>query len=228
MTEKIELAGVHFDHVPLAKAMELAVGYLKTDPMSTIETATMQTIAAAGESEEVHQCLERMDLILIGDKGILDLAGVASAEEIREVENREFFYEFVKWAAKNEETFFLISQSADEVAELAEFLQELCERKLRICGQYAFETCQGDEEDVVNEINSASPQVVLSTLSAPEQELFLGRHLGMCNAKVWYGIGPEYDVSSSRRGLKNWVKKLKVQFKVRQQVQSYGETEDEK
>ncbi len=228
MTEKIELAGVHLDHIPPARAMELAAGYLKNDPMSIIETATMQTIAAAGESEEVHQCLERMDLILIGDKGILDLAGVESADEVREAESREFFYEFIKWAAKNEETFFLISQTSDEVTELAEFLQELCEGTIQICGQYAFEECQGDEEDVVNEINSVSPQVILSTLSAPEQELFLHRHLGMCNAKVWYGIGPEYDVTSSRRGLKNWMKKLKVQYKVRQQVQSYEETGEEK
>lgn len=227
MMKKMDLAGVRIDDYNIREAMRKVEIYLNNESMNTVETITMNTIVAAGEDEEVRQCLEKMDLVIAGEKEILELAGVVSSQRIREVEDREFFYEFMKRAVRNHQTFFLLSQTEEEIRELDAFLQDLYDNRVQICGQYAFEDCLGDEADIVNEINGVSPRIILSTLPTPEQEHFLHRHQGMFNAKIWYGISAEYDVTESRRGLKAWLKKLQCRFKVRQRVQSYENPEEE-
>ena len=227
MNKKMDLAGVRIDDYSVREAMRKIEIFLNNECMNTVETVTMKTIVAAGRDDAVRECLEKMDLVMAADKEILEMAGILLPERIREIEEKEFFYEFMKRAVRNHQTFFLLSQTDAEMERLQEFLQDLYEERIRICGQYVFDNCQGDEADIVNEINSVSPGIILSILPTPEQEHFLHRHQGMFNAKIWYGIGKEYDVTESNKGLKSWLKKKRYGYQLRQKVQSHENPEEE-
>lgn len=227
MNKKMDLAGVRIDDYSVREAMRKIEIFLNNECMNTVETITMKTIVAAGKDELVRECLEKMDLVMAADKEILELAGILQQERIREIEEKEFFYEFMKRALRNHQNFFLLSQTDGEMEELVEFLSQLYGDRIQICGQYAFENCQGDEADIVNEINSVSPKIILSILPTPEQEHFLHRHQGMFNAKIWYGISEEYDVMESNKGLKSWLKKKRYGYQLRQKVQSHENPEEE-
>lgn len=227
MNKKMDLAGVRIDDYSVCQAMRKVEIFLNNECMNTVETVTMKTIVAAGRDETVRECLEKMDLVMAADKEILEMAGIVLPERIREIEEKEFFYEFMKRAVRNHQTFFLLSETEPEMEVFLDFLNDLYGDRIQICGQYVFDNCQGDEADIVNEINSVSPKVILSILPTPEQEHFLHRHQGMFNAKVWYGISQEYDVTESNRGLKSWLKKKRYGYQLRQKVQSHENPEEE-
>ena len=227
MCNKIDLAGIRIDDCGLEEALQKVDFYFNNECMNTIETVTMKTIVAAGEDEKVRVCLEQTDLVLAGDKEILEMAGISSARRIQEVEDREFFHSFMSLAIQQEKTFFLLSQTEEEIEELQIFLEDLFDGKVQICGQYALDSCVGDEDDVINEINTVSPEIILSTLPTPKQEHFLRCHIGKFHARVWYGISAEYDVTESRRGLKVWLKKMQVRYKMKHQIQFYEHTSPE-
>lgn len=220
MGKRVDLAGVRIDDYAVREAIQAADAYFNNECMNTIETVTMKTVVLAGEDETVRVCLEQADMVLAGDKEILEMAEVDSEERIAEVEDRQFFQEFMSLAIRYEKTFFLLAQTQEEIDDLEAFLQDLYDEQVKISGRYALDSCVGDEAAVINEINSISPGVILSTLPTPKQEHFLHRHLGKFHANVWYGISAEYDVTESRRGLKVWLKKMQVRYKMRQQIQS--------
>ncbi len=220
MCKRVDLAGVRIDDCTVQEAIQSADIYLNNECMNTIETVTMKTVVAAAEDEKVRVCLEEADMVLAGDKEILEMAEITSEDRIAEVEDRQFFQEFMSLAIRYGKTFFLLAQTEEEIDDLESFLQDLYDNQVKVCGRYALDCCIGDEADVINEINSVSPGVILSTLPTPKQEHFLRRHLGKFHASVWYGISAEYDVTESRRGLKVWLKKMQVRYKMRQQIQS--------
>lgn len=103
--------------------------------MNTVETVTMKTIVAAGRDETVRECLEKMDLVMAADKEILEMAGIVLPERIREIEEKEFFYEFMKRAVRNHQTFFLLSETEPEMEVFLDFLNDLYGDRIQICGQ---------------------------------------------------------------------------------------------
>ena len=197
----MDLAGVRIDDYSVREAMRKIEIFLNNECMNTVETITMKTIVAAGKDETVRECLEKMDLVMAADKEILELAGILQPERIREIEEKEFFYEFMKRALRNHQNFFLLSQTEGEMEELVEFLSQLYGDRIRICGQYAFENCQGDEADIVNEINSVSPDVIISGLQGCRQDQFLLENRQKINGKIWLSLG-EHPNIQNEAGLK--------------------------
>ena len=48
------------------------------------------------------------------------------------------------------------------------------------------------KEEIVNEINSASADVIFSILPSPLQEQFLTENKSKLDAKIWYGLSSDY------------------------------------
>ncbi|MGN0427249.1 MAG: glycosyltransferase, partial [Agathobacter sp.] len=55
---------------------------------------------------------------------------------------------------------------------------------------------------VVNEINSATPDVIVSLLPSPGQEIFLQENRDKLSAKIWYGLGRELLVPQKRGAIR--------------------------
>ena len=136
-------------------------------------------------------------MAIICDKEILKAAGVTSAQRVRETAENEFFNEFMKQAMRSHRTVYLLGDTSEQTKLLQGFLKEAF-GKLKILGDYALSECGGDYDAVINEVNIAAPDLILSVIPIPTQEYFLQEHKGKLNAKVWYGLGEHY---ASRRGV---------------------------
>lgn len=159
--------------------------------MSTVENISMETLVKAQSDEVMKDCIENLDLAIICDKEILKAAGVMSAQRVRETVENEFFKEFLKRAVRNSRTVYLLGDTSEQIGMLQGFLNETYE-KLKITGVYALSECTGDYDTVINEINIAAPDVILSVIPAPKQEYFLKDHKEKLNARIWYGLGEHY------------------------------------
>mgnify|MGYP000266236522 FL=1 len=79
-------------------------------------------------------------------------------------------------------------RSQKAVDEAEEFLLGLFDR-VRISGKGVLDDSPGCSENLVNEINIVSPDVIASFLPSPAQEKFLLHNREKLLMNLWYGIG---------------------------------------
>lgn len=188
MKKKIKILGLDIDNYSVREAILLAEGFLNESSIKIIETVTMKMLTDAENYQCVGQVIREAELTIIGEQEILVAAGTGTPQRMRETAEHEFFHEYVKRIVRNRRIVYLLGQKPEEVDGLENFLKERYP-KIVIAGKAALEECQGDFENIINEINGETADVVISILPTPQQEEFLLEHKGKMGAKVWYGLG---------------------------------------
>jgi len=207
MIKKIDILGIKIDNYTVREAMLQVEMYLNSTEMNTIETISMEMLVRAGNDVEVKECIEQLDLAIIGEKDILKAAGVESAQRMKETEENEFFTEFMKRIVRNNKTVYLFGETKEQVELLKDFLAER-QNRINVTGSYSLEECADDLDKAVNEMNIAAPDVLISILKTPEQEYFLKQNKGKLCAKIWYGLGVDYEKRKGVLGVKDAAKKI--------------------
>lgn len=191
MLKKIDILGIEVDNYTVREAMMQVENYLDNTVMNTIETIDMKMLELAGRDETVRACIEQLDLAVIGEKEILIAADVHSSQRISETINHDFFREFIKRIIRNHKRVFLLAETIAQEEQLEHFLVGKYEQ-IEVAGHCAIEEKSNDFESVVNEINSASADVIFSILPSPLQEQFLTENKSKLDAKIWYGLSSDY------------------------------------
>ena len=191
MVKKLEILGVKLDNYTVREAMLKIEVCWNNTIMSTVETISMDTLVKAQSDELVKNCIESLDLAIICDKEILKAAGLVSSQRMKETVESEFLKEFLRRVVRNRRTVYLLGETDEQLGLLQEFLNEKYER-IKVAGMYALSACNGDYDAVINELNIATPDAILSVIPTPEQEYFLKEHKEKLNAKIWYGLGQDY------------------------------------
>ena len=191
MIKKIKLLGIEIDNYTVREEMLQVEVFLNNNVLNTIENISTKMLVSAEQTPVVKECIEQLDLAIIGEKGILTAAGVTSAQRIKETKEHEFFKEFMKRVIRNHKSVYLLGSTRDKLDEFTSFLEENYD-KLRVVGNYAIEECVGDVDAAINEMNASAPDIIFSVLPVPQQEQFLLENKDKMNAKIWYGLGEDY------------------------------------
>ena len=163
MIKKIDIAGLQLDNYTVREMIMRVDRRISEKILTTIEEVNMDTLALAEFDEEVKQSLEACDYTVIADEGILR-------------------------AVSADKKIFVIAESQKAVDEAEEFLLGLFDRA-RISGKGVLDDSPGCSENLVNEINIVSPDVIASFLPSPAQEKFLLHNREKLLMNLWYGIG---------------------------------------
>ncbi len=197
MIKKLEILGMSLDNYTVREAMLQIEVFWNNTMISAVENISMETLVKTQTDELLKTCIENLDLAIICDKEILKAAGVKSAQRVRETVENSFFKEFMKRIVRNRRTVYLLGDTSEQTGLLQSFLSETY-GQLKITGTYSLSDCTGDYDTIINEINIAAPDVILSVIPTPKQEYFLKEQKEKLNAKIWYGLGDHY---VERRGV---------------------------
>ena len=136
-----------------------------------------------------------------------------------------FYFEFFKRIERNKKSVFLLGDTQEKIDSLkAELTEDY--PKLIFAGEYAVETCVGDLEAVINDMNATTPDVIISVLPSPMQEQFLYEHRDKMNANIWYGIGG-IPVHKKKHGILARLKSIIHRGKLVNSMNKYDEKEEE-
>lgn len=188
MIKKIDIAGLQLDNYTVREMLMRVDRRISEKILTTIEEVNMDTLALAESDEEVKQALEACDYSVIADEGILRAVSADTLQRRHEIEDHDFFYELFKRLERNDKKIFVIAESQKAVDEAEEFLLGLFDR-VRISGKGVLDDSPGCSENLVNEINIVSPDVIASFLPSPSQEKFLLHNREKLLMNLWYGIG---------------------------------------
>ncbi len=218
MIKKIDIMGILLDDYTVREALHQIESFSDDNVLRSIESISMQMLMEAEQDEELRNAISSLDLAIVGQKEILEVAGVGTMQRIKETEENDFFYEFLKRLERNHKRLFLLGETEEKNNRIKEKLIEQYPQ-LSIVGEYALENCIGDQAAVINEMNAATPDLVLSALPSPTQEHFFWEHKDKINARIWYGVG---DVEiDGRTGVKKMVTSLLHRGRLKSSIEKY-------
>lgn len=110
MSEKIKVLGVLIDSLTAKAAMQEAIRYMETEPINTIEVLAGQAVIELVETGDLREKLEKMDLLVVGDKTLLELSNVEDRRLIREAETNLFLKMFMRYLDKGKKKFFFLPE----------------------------------------------------------------------------------------------------------------------
>ena len=224
MIKKIDIMGILLDDYTVREALHQIESFSDDNVLRSIESISMQMLMEAEQDEELRNAISSLDLAIVGQKEILEVAGVGTMQRIKETEENDFFYEFLKRLERNHKRLFLLGETEEKNNRIKEKLIEQYPQ-LSIVGEYALENCIGDQAAVINEMNAATPDLVLSVLPSPTQEHFFWEHKDKISARIWYGVG---DVEiDGRTGVKKMVTSLLHRGRLKSSIEKYEKKKEE-
>lgn len=211
MIKQIQLLGMTIANYSLREELQLAQDALRDEKLRLFLTVSMQSLLKVGNSrsQQIKECVEHADLVVVEDPEILSVAGITSSQRIREAQDHLFFTELMKRLQRGQQVYLVASKNA-ALEKIQEILSDRYE-KLHIVGQYSIEDYPDDPDRMINEINGAAPDVIISVMPTPQQEEFLVANRSKLLAKLWYGLGENYGLLMEKKGF-GWRLKRLVHF----------------
>ena len=188
MIKEIIVAGIKLNSYTALENLTEIGKRLDRNVFTTVEEIYMRSLLLAKEDEVVKEVIESLDVTVIAENGVWDAAGENTVLRRREIEKREFFFQLMRILERNNYSVFVLGESVQEVVQSCEYIAEEFPR-LNVVAAKALEECVGADEGIINDINMAAPDVVISVLPSPNQEHFLAEHKAMMSTRLWYGIG---------------------------------------
>ena len=226
MIKQIQLLGMTIPNYSMREELQLAQDALKDEKLRLILTVSMQSLVKVSgcESQQVKECVEQADLVVVEDPEILSVAGINSSQRTHEAQDHLFFTELLKRLQRGQQQVYLVASKNAALEKIQEILSERYE-KLNIVGQYSIEDYPDDLDRMINEINSAAPDVIISVMPTPQQEEFLVANRSKLMAKLWYGLGENYGLLMEKKGF-GWRMRRLIHFgRFKMHVNHYEERE---
>ena len=197
----MQLLGIELRDYSVKESLRLVGQYLNDAKLDTICFLSTDILLNAGEDENLKLWLESMDLTIPVSEEILHAAGITNRSRIKEVVNSVFYKEFVKRLSNEKRTMFILEETQSVLDASVEYIEKYASG-IQLVGTYAFENLTGDEASIINDINAAVPDIVISRLSSPRQEQFVFENKNKINAKIWVALKDTFVAKENVKGLK--------------------------
>ncbi len=188
MDSKINVLGIYIDNYTGKEAMKEAVGYMESDPVNIVELLTVDAVMDVDLQQETKEQLRSFDLVLAGDKTILEAADVEEKRCLQETENHLFMKMFLRYLHKNHKRVYLLVETQEEGEAFFQYLEHYY-RGIQIVGMAKVSAENRADDMLVNAINGAETDCVLSMLCSPLQEDFAAKNRALLNTRILFGMG---------------------------------------
>ena len=207
MDRRMEVLGIQVADVRAAEALTRTQEFLATESLNTVEILTTKMLLEAGENEAYKEIIEQLDMTVLGDKKILEVAEIIDGDYSKEIDNMRYLRGLFRYADYEGLTFVLLCETQEE----KESLQTYMNRKfsdIKVPAAFSMDELGEDIDSLINNINGKSPDVIVAMLAVPEQELFLAKVRGKLNARLWLGIGEVLKTAGALDIKQGFIKKM--------------------
>lgn len=198
-TNRIRILNVPLDMVDMEGALERFRGLLLSPGCSLIVTPNSEIVVNAGNDKTLAEIIESADLVIPDGIGLVyasRLMGYPLKERVTGIDFLSRAFEVL--AEEGKSVYLLGSRPGDgensSTAELAALKIRESFPGLRIAGTHHGYFTAGDEEGMVEEINSSGADFLCVALGSPKQEKFMSDHKEQLNVKAAIGVGGSLDV----------------------------------
>lgn len=193
MTERVKILSVEVDAVTMVQAVERVANLIDAGKPSIVATANAEMLLRATHDAELKTILNAASLVVPDGAGTVWAARHLGKHMPERVAGADLVSELMKVAPAKSWKFFLFG-SAPGIADKAKAKAESLCPGIKIVGTRNGYFTAADEPDIIEQIKSARPDILLAALGVPKQEKWLAAHINELNVPVSIGVGGTLDV----------------------------------
>lgn len=184
--KEINILGIKYGDTDIAGAVEYAVRMMEAQDSGYVLVPSSDTVLAARKNRRLMEAFREASLVLAGDRGIFAAAEILGEPLHYKMSGLDFASALLARLSSEGRSFFLLGSKPQEVNEQAQRLA------LRYPGLKIAGSADGqfvDDEELIEQINLACPDLLLVCLSSPKQELWVNKTYSQLNAAMVLCIG---------------------------------------
>ena len=219
MNERVEILGVGVDSLTMREAIGRVESFFEERKPVIVATANAEMLMRATHDEELKNILNTAELVVPDGAGTVWAAHHLGHEMPERVAGYDLAQELMKRApAKNRRVYFF--GSAPGVADKAKLKAEALYPGIQIVGTRNGYFKEEDEPQIIDDIKSVKPDLLLAALGVPKQEKWLAKYKDELNVPVSIGVGGTFDVMAGvMKRAPKWMQKAKLEWLFRALLQ---------
>jgi N-acetylglucosaminyldiphosphoundecaprenol N-acetyl-beta-D-mannosaminyltransferase len=193
----IPMLGVRVTRLTQAQAMATLAEFIGSGAPHRVITADSSAVVIAAGDEEFRRIVNSADLVTADSAGILWAARRLGCPLPERVSGVDLADQLCALCARDGHSVFLYG-AAPGVAEAAAANLQARYPGLRVAGTAHGYLNETEQQQLVETIRAARPQVLLVALGIPRQEKWIHRNLARMGVPVAMGVGGSFDVFAGR------------------------------
>ena len=161
-------------------------GYLENDQLNVVLLASSQLFREAAENEYLRKLITRADALVPGEKTVLSLHHADLLQKGGIIVNYNSLVNVLEYLKKAHYTAYIVARQQNEIDYIRHFFKER-EYNISVVGERMEQEFEDDA--IINEINSLSPDILLVDLDTPLQEMWIMEHSTKVNVRLCVGLG---------------------------------------
>lgn len=193
MHNKITVLGVPVDSLTMAEAVNCCEKLLSRGCRHFVATANAEMIMMAQQDKELANILANADLVVPDGAGVVWAARYQGHPMPERVAGYDLVQELLALSAQKGYKIYMLG-GAPGIAAQARVNAEKQYPGLQVAG-----VCDGyftdvDEVNIIKQIRSVCPDILLVALGVPKQEKWIMRHRENLDVPLSIGVGGTFDV----------------------------------
>lgn len=212
--EKVDILGVKFNNVNMERAIKEIEYMLMENKFHMVVTPNPEFVMLADKDKEYMNILNGADLVLPDGIGIVIGSKIMGEKISERVTGFDVCKNIFELSNRKGYTIYFLG-AKEGVAQRAKEKLESKYENIKIVGVHNgyFKGDSIEEENLLNEINSLKPDILLVALGTPRQEKWLDRNRKRLNVKVAIGVGGTFDVvSGDLKRAPKFIQKAKLEW----------------
>lgn len=195
MRNRESILGVEFDVVNEEEALQKLIGFLEEgSSLKKVYTPNPEIVMLAQDDPELYRILSEADLVLADGIGIIIASKIKGLKLRNRVTGVDTMDKLLDYCGKKGKSIFIFG-SKPGVAELACKNIEKKYKGIKIAGfNHGYIKSEDEENELIDRINMAKPDVLFVCLGAPKQEKWIDKNKDRLNCSLAMGLGGSVDV----------------------------------
>jgi N-acetylglucosaminyldiphosphoundecaprenol N-acetyl-beta-D-mannosaminyltransferase len=210
--DSVSILGVRVDDVTQQEALDFMMGWVQAGTLHQVATVNVEFIMEARRNPPFRRVLAETSLCVPDGVGVLWAArrsGRALRERVPGVDLVDRISQ--QAAAAGWRLFFLGAEPG--VAEKASRILEERYPDLQVAGCFAGSPHPSEDDELVERVRAAHPDVLLVAYGAPKQDLWIARNQRRIGVPVALGVGGSFDfIAGKTRRAPAWVQRLGLEW----------------
>lgn len=209
---KVSIYGIPFSKLNMEDTVKLLVDHIDDGRSIQVITANPIMVMAALENDKNMAVMKQADLIVPDGTGIVWAANKFGDPVVERVTGFDLLHELMKAGEKRKWKVYLLGAASDVVQAAAERLQEQYP-SISIVGYRDGFFKSDEDEDVVEQVRAANPDLLFVARGADTQEPWIAKYRHQLEVPLMMGVGGSFDVISGKaKRAPKLVQKLRIEW----------------
>lgn len=195
--KKIDVLGVKFDNVSMDEAVKKCENFLNSNQGNLIVTPNPEIVMKAKDDEEFKNVINTAELVIPDGIGIIKAGNILGTPLKERVAGYDLICNLLEKYKDGSKTFYFWG-SKPGFAEEAKTNMEQKYPDIKIVGTHTGYFTDEEEKNIVDEIRSLKPDILLVGAGFPKQEKIIHKYKKEGFFKIGIGCGGSIDVLAGR------------------------------